>query len=173
MVKDKGLNCRMIISNRPHDAPVTDRAVPTVIFSAEPAVKKHYLRKWLKVRQVVEGRCGAVRCSSVRCEHVLLTFGDDCSYSILEVRRTRHVCTLLGVSFFLGNKGNKSKGSRAASKLEQAPGESDLSMQPQTLSEVHYIDRALAVFDFIVVYKSSSTTSNVYCEGYRGRYYPS
>lgn len=49
MVKDKGLNCRMILSNRPHGAPVTDRAVPTAIFSAEPAVKKHYLRKWLKV----------------------------------------------------------------------------------------------------------------------------
>ncbi|CAM9928414.1 unnamed protein product [Ectocarpus fasciculatus] len=48
MVKDKGLNCRMILSNRPHGAPVTDRAVPTAIFSAEPAVKKHYLRKWLK-----------------------------------------------------------------------------------------------------------------------------
>ncbi|CAM9478652.1 unnamed protein product [Pylaiella littoralis] len=48
MVKDKGLNCRMILSNRPHGAPVTERAVPTAIFSAEPAVKKHYLRKWLK-----------------------------------------------------------------------------------------------------------------------------
>ncbi|CAM9095659.1 unnamed protein product, partial [Laminaria digitata] len=48
MVKDKGLNCRMILCNRPHGAPVTDRAVPTAIFSAEPAVKKHYLRKWLK-----------------------------------------------------------------------------------------------------------------------------
>lgn len=50
MVKDKGLNCRMILCNRPHGAPVTDRAVPTAIFSAELAVKKHYLRKWLKVR---------------------------------------------------------------------------------------------------------------------------
>ena len=51
MVKDKGLNCRMILCNRPHGAPVTDRAVPTAIFSAEPAVKKHYLRKWLQVQR--------------------------------------------------------------------------------------------------------------------------
>lgn len=53
MVKDKGLNCRMILCNRPHGAPVTDRAVPTAIFSAEPAVKKHYLRKWLQVQREV------------------------------------------------------------------------------------------------------------------------
>jgi DNA polymerase epsilon subunit 1 len=32
MVKDRGLNCRLIISNKPHGAPVTDRAIPTAIF---------------------------------------------------------------------------------------------------------------------------------------------
>jgi DNA polymerase epsilon subunit 1 len=48
MVKDKGLNCKYIISSRPKNAPVTERAVPVAIFSADDAVKRHYLRKWLK-----------------------------------------------------------------------------------------------------------------------------
>lgn len=48
MVKDKGLSCKFIISTKPHGAPVTERAVPVAIFSAEPSVKKHFLRKWLK-----------------------------------------------------------------------------------------------------------------------------
>jgi DNA polymerase epsilon subunit 1 len=48
MVKDKGLNCNLIISRLPAGAPVTERAIPVTIFSAEPHVKVHYLRKWLK-----------------------------------------------------------------------------------------------------------------------------
>jgi DNA polymerase epsilon subunit 1 len=48
IIKDKGLNCKFIISDRPFGAPVTERAVPTAIWKAEPAVMKHYLRKWLK-----------------------------------------------------------------------------------------------------------------------------
>ncbi|KFH48264.1 DNA polymerase epsilon catalytic subunit A-like protein [Hapsidospora chrysogenum ATCC 11550] len=48
MVKDKGLNCKFIICSRPRDAPVTERAVPVAIFSAEEAVKRTYLKKWLK-----------------------------------------------------------------------------------------------------------------------------
>lgn len=48
MVKDRGLNCRLVIANRPHGAPVTERAIPTAIFSTEPAVRRHFLRKWLK-----------------------------------------------------------------------------------------------------------------------------
>ncbi|XP_033110052.1 DNA polymerase epsilon catalytic subunit A-like isoform X2 [Anneissia japonica] len=48
MVKDKGLACRFIISRKPDGAPVTERAVPLAIFQAEPGVKKHYLKKWLK-----------------------------------------------------------------------------------------------------------------------------
>ncbi|EMD36430.1 hypothetical protein CERSUDRAFT_66053 [Gelatoporia subvermispora B] len=48
MVKDKGLACKFIISARPMGAPVTDRAVPVAIFSAEESVKRTYLRKWLK-----------------------------------------------------------------------------------------------------------------------------
>jgi DNA polymerase epsilon subunit 1 len=48
MVKDKGLNCKYIISSRPKNAPVTERAVPVAIFSAEESVKKHFLRRWLR-----------------------------------------------------------------------------------------------------------------------------
>lgn len=48
MVKDKGLACKFIISAKPIGAPVTDRAVPIAIFSAEEGIKRTYLRKWLK-----------------------------------------------------------------------------------------------------------------------------
>ncbi|KAI4260020.1 MAG: hypothetical protein LQ352_000516 [Teloschistes flavicans] len=48
MVKDKGLNCKYIISAKPRNAPVTDRAIPVAIFSAEAQVKRHFLRKWLR-----------------------------------------------------------------------------------------------------------------------------
>ncbi|KAH7890461.1 hypothetical protein F5I97DRAFT_33293 [Phlebopus sp. FC_14] len=48
MVKDKGLACKFIISAKPTGAPVTERAVPVAIFSAEESVKRTYLRKWLK-----------------------------------------------------------------------------------------------------------------------------
>jgi DNA polymerase epsilon subunit 1 len=48
-IKDKGLNCRFVIADYPHGAPVTDRAIPTVIWKAEPAVRCFYLRKWLNM----------------------------------------------------------------------------------------------------------------------------
>jgi len=48
MVKDKGLACKFIISTKPSGAPVTERAIPVAIFSAEEGVKKHFLRKWLR-----------------------------------------------------------------------------------------------------------------------------
>ncbi|TFY77880.1 hypothetical protein EWM64_g6131 [Hericium alpestre] len=48
MVKDKGLACKFIISERPLGMPVTDRAIPVAIFSAEESVKRTYIRKWLK-----------------------------------------------------------------------------------------------------------------------------
>ena len=38
MIKDKGLNCRYIISRLPDGAPVSERAIPVAIFSAEPKV---------------------------------------------------------------------------------------------------------------------------------------
>lgn len=48
IIKDKGLNCKFIIAEQPYGSPVTDRAIPTVIWKSEPAIMKHYLRKWLK-----------------------------------------------------------------------------------------------------------------------------
>lgn len=53
MVKDKGLACKFIISAKPFGAPVTERAVPIAIFDAEPTVKKHFLKKWLKDNRYV------------------------------------------------------------------------------------------------------------------------
>ncbi|KAI9486077.1 MAG: hypothetical protein EXX96DRAFT_495723 [Benjaminiella poitrasii] len=48
MIKDRGLACKFIISARPYDLPVSERAIPVAIFQAEPSVKKHFLRKWLR-----------------------------------------------------------------------------------------------------------------------------
>ncbi|XP_013399576.1 DNA polymerase epsilon catalytic subunit A [Lingula anatina] len=48
MVKDAGLACKFVISKKPEGSPVTERAIPLAIFQAEPGVKKHYLKKWLK-----------------------------------------------------------------------------------------------------------------------------
>ncbi|KAI1344490.1 DNA polymerase epsilon [Xylariaceae sp. FL0016] len=48
MIKDKGLNCKYIICAKPRSAPVTERAVPVAIFSAEPEIKRRFLTKWLK-----------------------------------------------------------------------------------------------------------------------------
>ncbi|CAL1540665.1 unnamed protein product, partial [Lymnaea stagnalis] len=49
MVKDTGLACRFVISKKPEGCPVTERAIPLAIFQAEPTVRRHYLKKWLKV----------------------------------------------------------------------------------------------------------------------------
>lgn len=48
MVKDKGLACKFIISLKPVGDPVASRAIPVAIFSAEPEIKQHYLRKWCR-----------------------------------------------------------------------------------------------------------------------------
>ena len=48
MTKDKGLNCKYIISANPRNTPVTERAIPVAIFSADESVKRFFLRKWLK-----------------------------------------------------------------------------------------------------------------------------
>ncbi|WRT63732.1 DNA polymerase epsilon catalytic subunit A [Kwoniella shivajii] len=54
MVKDKGLSCRFIISAKPNGAPVTERAIPVAIFTAEEPVKRHFLKKWLKDNSLTE-----------------------------------------------------------------------------------------------------------------------
>lgn len=48
MVKDKGLACKYVVADRPIGAPVTERAIPTAIFSSELPVKQKFLRRWLK-----------------------------------------------------------------------------------------------------------------------------
>lgn len=48
MVKNKGLSCRFIVSAKPHGSPVSERAVPVAIFTAEDSVKKNFLRRWLR-----------------------------------------------------------------------------------------------------------------------------
>lgn len=47
MVKDAGLQCKFIISSKPYNAPVTERAIPVAIFSADLSIKKTFLRRWL------------------------------------------------------------------------------------------------------------------------------
>lgn len=54
MIKDKGLACKFIISKKPDGAPVSERAVPLAIFQAEDAIKRHFLRKWLKDSSLVD-----------------------------------------------------------------------------------------------------------------------
>ena len=48
MVKEAGLACKFVISRKPENAPVTERAVPLAIFQSDPAVRSFYLKKWLK-----------------------------------------------------------------------------------------------------------------------------
>lgn len=43
-----GLNVKFLISKKPIDAKVAERAIPTAIFEAEKSVKEKYLKKWLK-----------------------------------------------------------------------------------------------------------------------------
>ena len=46
MIKDAGLNCKYIISAKPLDSPVTERAIPVAIFSSDK--KEYFLKRWLK-----------------------------------------------------------------------------------------------------------------------------
>ena len=48
MVADKGVQCNYVISRRPEGSPVTERAIPTVIFHTDDmAVRRRFLRRWL------------------------------------------------------------------------------------------------------------------------------
>ncbi|KAI9739725.1 MAG: DNA polymerase epsilon catalytic subunit [Cirrosporium novae-zelandiae] len=48
MVKDKGLNCKYIIASKPKNSPVTERAIPVAIFSADEQIRRFFLRKWMR-----------------------------------------------------------------------------------------------------------------------------
>ena len=52
-LKDKGLNCKYIISRSPAGNSTTERAIPVAIFSTEPHVARSYLRKWLKDNSIL------------------------------------------------------------------------------------------------------------------------
>lgn len=48
VAKDKGLNVKYLISKKPIEAKVADRAIPTVIFEYEESMMKKWIRKWTK-----------------------------------------------------------------------------------------------------------------------------
>ncbi|KAJ1842480.1 DNA polymerase epsilon catalytic subunit, partial [Coemansia sp. RSA 486] len=48
MVRDKGLACKFVISRLPMGQPVSERAVPVAIFSADPPTRRQFLRRWLR-----------------------------------------------------------------------------------------------------------------------------
>ena len=48
VLADRGLNCKFVIGCKPEGTSTSDRAIPTAIFAAEEAVKRKYLRLWLK-----------------------------------------------------------------------------------------------------------------------------
>ncbi|CAK9301987.1 unnamed protein product [Gordionus sp. m RMFG-2023] len=60
MIKDKGLNCCYIIAKKPDSSPLSERAIPYVIFQADEKIKRHYLKKWLKVSQLVQNENGGI-----------------------------------------------------------------------------------------------------------------
>lgn len=45
---DGGINVKFIISKKPFDGKVAERAVPTAIFQEKKQIKEKYLKKWLK-----------------------------------------------------------------------------------------------------------------------------
>ena len=48
MIEGASLACDFVISKKPLGAKITERAIPIIIFKEEPAVRHHYLKKWLK-----------------------------------------------------------------------------------------------------------------------------
>ena len=55
-LKDKGLKCEYIVATKPAGASTSERCIPTLIFSCEPAVARAMLRKW--TRDTVAGDPG-------------------------------------------------------------------------------------------------------------------
>ncbi|CDW60578.1 DNA polymerase [Trichuris trichiura] len=48
MIKQSGLNCRIVILQEPKGEATSERAVPLAIFKADRFVRRHFLRRWLK-----------------------------------------------------------------------------------------------------------------------------
>jgi DNA polymerase epsilon subunit 1 len=56
-LKDRGLKCEYIVASKPAGAPTSERCIPALIFSCEPAVARSMLRKW--TRDSVPGEPGS------------------------------------------------------------------------------------------------------------------
>jgi len=54
MIKNKGLNCKYIVSRTPEGSSVTERAVPCEIFKADPATQLMYLKKWCHTNTLID-----------------------------------------------------------------------------------------------------------------------
>ncbi|KNC73414.1 hypothetical protein SARC_14029, partial [Sphaeroforma arctica JP610] len=54
VLKGNSLSCQLIISEKPIGAPVTERAVPILIFKADKHVRRTFLRKWLKDSSLID-----------------------------------------------------------------------------------------------------------------------
>jgi DNA polymerase epsilon subunit 1 len=48
LLKEKNLCSKFIISRKPFEAPIAERAIPTIIFKSQDNIRKKLLRKWLK-----------------------------------------------------------------------------------------------------------------------------
>ncbi|MCQ2815864.1 MAG: DUF1744 domain-containing protein, partial [archaeon] len=48
ILNEKGLAAKFIISKKPMEAPIAERAIPTTVFQSESNIKVKLLRKWLK-----------------------------------------------------------------------------------------------------------------------------
>ena len=48
LLKEKNLCSKFIISRKPLEAPIAERAIPTIIFKSQGNIRKKLLRKWLK-----------------------------------------------------------------------------------------------------------------------------
>lgn len=54
MIKNKGLNCKYIVSRTPEGTSVTERAVPCEIFKASEEVQMAYLKKWCHTSTLID-----------------------------------------------------------------------------------------------------------------------
>ena len=53
-VQDSGLNCKLLITRYPLGGAITERAIPVAIFESEPAIMRHYIKKWAKSSNMSE-----------------------------------------------------------------------------------------------------------------------
>jgi DNA polymerase epsilon subunit 1 len=73
MIGGASLACDFMISQKPFGSKITERAIPVIIFKEEPAVRHHYLKKWLKdntisadidVREIIDWKYYITRLNS-------------------------------------------------------------------------------------------------------------